>query len=226
MKYSLRLGIFAWLICSHFLFAQSGSPLTQQKPEPSTSSSNQEPNQPIVVKGDGGCHLGQKPTAEMGPLEILTDTTGVDFSTYLTRVLRNVKGNWYNVIPEIAKAPRRKRGIVRIEFAILKNGKVAGMKMASTSCDASLDSAAWTGIAVSSPFSPLPSEFTGECLGLRFSFYYNADNAADQAQCVTHTIHLAGEVGVTVSPGSIQLVAGTQQQFLATVTGDLNSTVN
>ena len=81
MKYSLRLGILAWLICSHFLFAQSGSPLTQQKPEPSTSSSNQEPNQPIVVKGDGGCHLGQKPTAEMGPLEILTDTTGVDFST-------------------------------------------------------------------------------------------------------------------------------------------------
>jgi hypothetical protein len=100
------------------------------------------------------------------------------------------------------------------------------MKMVSTSCDASLDSAAWTGIAVSSPFSPLPSEFTGDCLGLRFSFDYNPDNAADQAQCLTHTIHLAGEVGVTVSPGSIQLVAGTQQQFLAAVTGDLNSAVN
>ena len=64
--------------------------------------------------------MGQKPTARMGALEILTDTAGVDFSPYLARVLRNVKENWYNVIPETAKAPRRKRGIVRIEFAILR----------------------------------------------------------------------------------------------------------
>jgi len=169
--------------------------------------------------------LGGKPTA-YGPVEVLTDTRGVDFGPYMTRVLRDIRQNWYRVIPESAASPRRKRGDVTIEFAILKNGTISGMRMVSISCDASLDQAAWTGITASSPFSPLPNEFAGECLGLRFTFHYNSDNVDDQVQCVTTTIHLAGEIGVTVSPGSVQLVSGTKQQFLAAVTGDMNSAVN
>jgi hypothetical protein len=31
--------------------------------------------------------------------------------------------NWYNLIPEIARAPLMKRGKVSIEFAILKDGR-------------------------------------------------------------------------------------------------------
>jgi TonB family protein len=130
--------------------------------------------------GDGGNYglgLGRKPTAAMGPLEVLTDTMGVDFGPYLQRVLHDVKMNWYNLIPESARAPLMKKGKLTIEFAILKNGTVAGMKLVATSGDVALDRGAWGGITASNPFPPLPGEFGGQYLGLRFTFYYNPDKA-------------------------------------------------
>ena len=133
-----------------------------------------------IRRGDGGNYglgLGRKPTAAMGPLEVLTDTMGVDFGPYLQRVLHDVKVNWYNLIPESARAPLMKKGKVTIEFAILKNGTVAGMKLVSTSGDVALDRGAWGGITASNPFPPLPSEFGGQYLGLRFTFYYNPDKS-------------------------------------------------
>jgi TonB family protein len=68
-----------------------------------------------------------------------------------------------------------KQGKVAIEFAILKDGKVAGMALAGSSGDVSLDRAAWGGITNSNPFPPLPAEFRGQYLALRFRFYYNPD---------------------------------------------------
>jgi TonB family protein len=127
--------------------------------------------------GDYGLGTGRKPTATMGPLEVLTDTMGVDFGPYLQRVLHVVRENWYGLIPESARAPIMKRGKVMIEFAILKNGTVAGMKLISTSGDVALDRGAWGGITASNPFPPLPNEFGGQYLGLRFAFYYNPDKA-------------------------------------------------
>jgi TonB family protein len=127
--------------------------------------------------GDYGLGLGRKPTAAMGPLEVLTDTMGVDFGPYLQRVLHDVKVNWYNLIPESARAPIMKKGKVTIEFAILKDGTVAGMKLISTSGDVALDRGAWGGITASNPFPPLPNEFGGQYLGLRFAFYYNPDKS-------------------------------------------------
>src|SRR5208282_5994979 len=50
------------------------------------------------VAGDGGNYglgTGAKPTAAMGPLDILTDTMGVDFGPYLQRILHDVRVNWY-----------------------------------------------------------------------------------------------------------------------------------
>jgi hypothetical protein len=39
--------------------------------------------------------------------------------------------------------------------------------------DVSLDRAAYGGISASTPFPPLPTEFTGPNLTLRFDFFYN-----------------------------------------------------
>ena len=108
-----------------------------------------------------------------GNLEVLSDTQGVDFGPYLSRVLQAVRMNWYNLIPEAARPPLLERGKVSIEFAILPNGQVAGLKYVSPSGDVSLDRAAWGGITASNPFAPLPSEFHGPYLALRFHFYYN-----------------------------------------------------
>jgi TonB family protein len=84
-----------------------------------------------------------------------------------------VRLHWYVLIPEVAKPPLIRKGKVCIEFAILKDGKVEGMKWTQPSGDGSLDRAAWGGVASSSPFAPLPSEFRGKYLRLNFHFYYN-----------------------------------------------------
>jgi len=127
-------------------------------------------------EGDYGLGQGQQGRA-MGALDVLSDTMGVDFGPYLQRVLHDVKMNWYNLIPESARAPIMKKGKVSIEFAILKDGKVAGMRLVAGSGDVALDRGAWGGIVASNPFPPLPNEFGGQYLALRFHFYYNPDRA-------------------------------------------------
>ena len=126
----------------------------------------------------------------MGNLEVLTDTQGVDFGPYLSKVVDAVRKNWYILIPEEARAPLMKSGKVTIEFVILPNGKVAAMKLVGPSGDVALDRAAWGGVAASLPFADLPAEFTGPSLGLRFNFYYNPKKGEiesnDQNQKPTH----------------------------------------
>lgn len=124
--------------------------------------------------GDFGSGPSQNAAAR-GDMEILSDTMGVDFAPYLARVKQAVQQNWWNIIPEIARPPMMKQGRVIIEFVIMKNGQVGGMRLRDPSGDVSLDRAAWGGITGSNPFQPLPGEFHGEYLALRFYFYYNPD---------------------------------------------------
>jgi TonB family protein len=125
--------------------------------------------------GDYG--LGRTPSGGKikSDMDVLSDTMGVDFGPYLSRVVQAVRMNWYTLIPEAAQPPLLKKGKVSIEFAILKDGRVAGMRIADGSGDVSLDRAAWGGITASNPFAPLPGEFRGPYLALRFHFYYNPD---------------------------------------------------
>lgn len=125
--------------------------------------------------GDYGLSQGFRSKQAIGPLEVLTDTMGVDFGPYLARVLHDVRQRWYNLIPESALAPMMKKGKVSIEFAILKDGSVAGLRYVSSSGDIALDRAAYGGITASNPFQPLPRDFGGQYLALRFHFYYNPD---------------------------------------------------
>jgi TonB family protein len=124
------------------------------------------------IGGDFGGGPGTR-SPHVGNLDILSDTMGVDFGPYLQRVIQAVRTNWYAIIPEEAQSPLRKQGKVAIEFVITKNGTVAGMRLVGPSGDVALDRAAWGGITGSNPFPPLPSEFRGDNLALRFRFYYN-----------------------------------------------------
>ena len=128
--------------------------------------------------GDFGLGQGKKGTA-YGALDVLSDTMGVDFGPYLARVLHDVKMNWYNLIPESARPPIMKKGKVAIEFAIMKDGSIRGLRLedGGTSGDPALDRAAWGGITASNPFPPLPNEFGGQYLALRFHFFYNPDRS-------------------------------------------------
>lgn len=125
--------------------------------------------------GDYGIGPISPNTNAQGAVDILSDTLGVDFGPYLSRVLEEVRRNWYNLIPEEARSPLFKQGKLAIQFVINKNGAVEGMKLIAPSGDIALDRAAWGGITASNPFPPLPKEFNGPYLALRFRFYYNPD---------------------------------------------------
>jgi TonB family protein len=128
--------------------------------------------------GGSGGQYGIGPGSPHGVqsgMEILSDTRGVDFGPYLSRVLTEVRKNWYTLIPEAARAPLFKHGRVSIIFYIMKNGQVQGLQVEGRSGDVSLDRAAYGGISASIPFPPLPREFSGPYLALRFHFFYNPD---------------------------------------------------
>lgn len=116
---------------------------------------------------------GPQDKRRFGPIEVLSDTEGVDFAPYLNQVVATVKKNWYLLIPDEARPPELKKGKVVIEFAILRDGSVADMLLRAPSGDVAFDRAAWGAIAGSAPLLPLPTTFTGPELKLRFRFYYN-----------------------------------------------------
>jgi TonB family protein len=129
--------------------------------------------------GDSGLSRGQHGGAKTNDVvEILTDTMGVDFWPYLTRIHQVVERNWYNIMPPSVYPPISKQGKVQIEFVILKDGQVAGLVIHTPSGDVALDRAAYGSITASTPFPPLPKEFPGQILGLRFSYYYNVEPGA------------------------------------------------
>lgn len=163
MRYPSRFGVVVCLIGITFTSVQGRAASTVRNQEPPASNSiAQEPKKP----------------AGLGGIDILSDTMGVDFGPYLQRVLKTVKENWYHLAPSSAKAPQMMQGVVLIEFAILKKGKVAGMKLAGRTEDTPMNAAAWHAIA-DSRFPPLSAEFPGQYLALRFHFVYNPPEPTD-----------------------------------------------
>jgi TonB family protein len=127
------------------------------------------------IGGGGGGYLG-------GAVEMLTPTEGVDFSTYIARVLASVKRNWYAVMPESARLGDR--GKVVLQFRIMRNGVVPEQEpaMVGSSGKEPLDRAAMSSIRASTPFEPLPSAFSGPYIELRFIFLYNIPLNSQNAQ--------------------------------------------
>jgi TonB family protein len=123
--------------------------------------------------GNFGPNIARGGAAAQGGVEVLSDTMGVDFNPYLKRIVQIVNENWHTLLPESVFPPIRKSGTVAIEFAILKDGTVAGMKLAGSSGDPPLERACWGSITNSVPFPPLPGEFPGQYLQLRFLYCYN-----------------------------------------------------
>jgi TonB family protein len=122
--------------------------------------------------GDGNAEFQnlQPNFSTEGPI-ILSDTLGVDFGPYLSRIVYIVRRNWYSVIPESARLGEK--GRVGVVFEILKDGSVPQLRLVASSGSDPLDRAALAGIHASIPFPPLPEEFSGNHLVLQFIFLYN-----------------------------------------------------
>ncbi|HKM86656.1 MAG TPA: TonB family protein [Terriglobales bacterium] len=150
-------------------------------------------------------------------VEILTDTMGVDFGPYLKGIVPIVKQNWYYLMPPSVYPPILKQGKVSIEFVVLKDGTVSGMKVDTSSGNVPLDRAAWGSITASTPFHVLPTEFPGERLGLRFYFSYNPERAGDSlgSSQPPNLCHF-GLTTISVSPcNGVQVPAGSTLKFAA-----------
>ena len=120
--------------------------------------------------GQGGGHGG--PQVGNG-VSILTPTDGVDFNSYLNRLVAKVRQNWMAVMPESAYLGDQ--GVVGITFRINADGSFPAdsLVMERTSGKTPLDTAAASAIRASSPFEPLPPQFKRPYIELRFGFYYN-----------------------------------------------------
>ncbi|MGA8224780.1 MAG: TonB C-terminal domain-containing protein [Candidatus Acidiferrales bacterium] len=124
--------------------------------------------------GGGGGGGGRGGLRNMQPgVSILTPTEGVDFNSYINRLLATVKRNWYAVMPE--SAMMGDKGVVVITFKINRDGvvPVPDPNLERTSGKEPLDVAALSSIRTSSPFEPLPPQFKGPFIELRFIFFYN-----------------------------------------------------
>jgi TonB family protein len=115
-------------------------------------------------------------------VEVLSDTMGVDFGPYLRQVVQATQNSWDLLIPESARAPLLNKGKVAIQFIITPDGSVKQMQLILPSGDVSLDRAAWGGITGAAPFPPLPKQFKGPYLALRFYFLYNERPGENGAQ--------------------------------------------
>jgi TonB family protein len=125
--------------------------------------------------GDTGQGAPSQHQGMQGAVDILSDTMGVDFGPYIQRVIWDTKRAWYPIIPDEARSPINKQGKVLIRFRIMPDGSVESMTLESPSGDVALDRSAWAGITGASPFPPLPKQFKGPFLELRFYFLYNID---------------------------------------------------
>jgi outer membrane biosynthesis protein TonB len=125
------------------------------------------------IGGSGRGRSGGHGTAGIGGIEVLSDTQGVDFNDYLHRIYYIVKGNWIAVMP--ASVDLGEMGEVSLVFKIYPNGTVvqSDPTLVYGSGKEPLDRAAVSSIRASNPFPPLPTQFHGPYLELRYTYCYN-----------------------------------------------------
>jgi outer membrane biosynthesis protein TonB len=130
--------------------------------------------------GQGGGHGGRGGPQAGNAVTILTPTEGVDFNSYINRLIAKVKQNWYAVMPESVYLGDK--GIVSVTFRINRDGSFPGenLNLERTSGKDPLDTAALSSIRTSNPFEPLPPQFKGPYIELRFTYFYNIPPGAAQ----------------------------------------------
>ena len=118
--------------------------------------------------------LALHPGAGTGGVDVLSDTQGVDFTSWLQRWHYETERTWDPLIPDEVNPPILKSGMVAIRFKVLPNGRITDMTLEGRSGDTALDRAAW-GAITGSNYPQLPKDFHGPYLELRAYFLYNME---------------------------------------------------
>ncbi len=124
-----------------------------------------------------GSGLRMHPGAGSGGVEVLSDTQGVDFNSWLARWHWETERTWDPLIPDEVNPPIDKAGMVAVRFKVLPNGRLmdGSLVLEGRSGDVALDRAAW-GALTGSNYPPLPRDFHGPYLELRAYFLYNMES--------------------------------------------------
>ena len=88
------------------------------------------------------------------------------FDKYMPKINNNLKSNW-------CPTPVNKRYVVVTSFDISKNGNLLGCKVINSSGIQLADDEAINAIKKSSPFPPLPKEFSGNMVRITYTFDYS-----------------------------------------------------
>jgi TonB family protein len=130
----------------------------------SKSNKNEVPQQQNGSESKGTANFG---------IEMLSNTEGVDFNSYLRDVYLSVKKNWLANIPPSLKMGQE--GINKVELRVLQDGSVPKdfLKIVQSSKKGDFDSASLQGVREAAPFHHLPEPFSKDYIVLRFTFYYN-----------------------------------------------------
>jgi TonB family protein len=131
------------------------------------------------ASGDFGQNAPQVHGGMNAGVQILSDTSGWDYAPYMQRVVQATYRAWLPIIPISARPPLDDKGKVYISFHIMPDGSVRSMSLDGPSGETALDRAAWAGIT-NAGYPPLPPEYKGKDLWLRFGFYYNIDPSMEK----------------------------------------------
>ena len=91
----------------------------------------------------------------------------IDFTKNMKEINRKIKKNWHppKVLP--------KKSTV-VEFGVNKKGVVTAAAVSESCGDPDIDKLAVEAVEKSSPFKPLPKEFKGDGVRIRFKFDFDA----------------------------------------------------
>lgn len=108
------------LVASSVVFSHvSGPQSTETRTDAVGATRQAAPADPCATKAK----------VEHGQVDVLSDTQGVDFGPYLTKVVKGVRESWYSVIPPSAHLPTKKQGRVAIGRVARPCGGLSSLRL-------------------------------------------------------------------------------------------------
>ncbi len=152
---------------------------TTPAPIPPTPAPREAPDPPAIPDnavpfGEGGrpaISYGQFAAGDgTGAIAVGDGAFGERYGSYVETITRRVSENWIQsmIAGNVRQAPR-----IYVSFDILRDGTIINEQIEESSGIPSLDRSAMRAIFASNPLAPLPRDFRGRSVNVRFWFEYN-----------------------------------------------------
>jgi TonB family protein len=151
-------------------------PPPKPRPAPPAAKAAPTPEPPpnAVPYGQGG-----RPALAYGQFSTGAGEAGIGFGdaafgdrygTYVNAITRAISNNWLKsmVDSRVQKAPR-----VYLTFSIARDGRISDVEVQQSSGVPSLDRSAQRAVLASDPLPPLPADYRGSDINVRFYFEYS-----------------------------------------------------